>query len=68
LPVVRNGKQATLEYQSEVWKTWKWILENNLSIERRTLGEISLFVVIRSGGFFFFEKSLAALYSAILAE
>ncbi len=22
-PVVRNGKQSTLEYQPEVWKTWK---------------------------------------------
>lgn len=22
-PVVRNGKQSTLGYQSEVWKAWK---------------------------------------------
>ena len=22
-PVVRNGKQSTLGYQPEVWKTWK---------------------------------------------
>lgn len=23
LPVVRNGKSATVGYQPEVWKTWK---------------------------------------------
>ena len=23
MPVVRNGKQSTLGYQPEVWKTWK---------------------------------------------
>lgn len=23
LPIVRNGKQATIGYQPEVWKTWK---------------------------------------------
>ena len=24
VPVVRNGKQATVGYQPEIWKSWKW--------------------------------------------
>ena len=24
VPVVRNGKQATVGYQPEIWKNWKW--------------------------------------------
>ena len=23
IPVVRNGKQSTLGYQPDIWKTWK---------------------------------------------
>ena len=23
-PIVRNGRQATVGYAPDVWKTWKW--------------------------------------------